>query len=98
MFSQFVEHYIPQVVQRFSELHRVDQGTACPVIAVQTVQILSRDQKSGDLSAVVADPDLIQSATHAQQKCTPEQIGDFDGTFQWDLTSFQLLDLFEEMR
>jgi hypothetical protein len=98
MFAQFVEHHIPQVVQRFSQLHRVDQGTAGPVIAVQTVQILSCDQKGSDPAAVVSDPHLHQIGPVAQQKCTLEQIGDFNGTFQRNLTSFQLLDLFGEMR
>jgi hypothetical protein len=98
IFAQFVEHHIPQVVQRFSQLHRVDQGTAGPVIAVQTVQILSRDQKGGDPAAVVSDLHLHQISPVAQQKCTLEQIGDFNGTFQRNLTSFQTVDFLGKMR
>jgi hypothetical protein len=88
VFAQLIEHHVPQVIQRFSKLHRVDQGTARPVVAVQPVQILARDQKCGNAPAVGSDLNPVQPSAHAQQKCTLEQISDFDGTFQWVLTSF----------
>jgi hypothetical protein len=59
-----------------------------PPAAVQPVQILSRDQKCGNAPAVGSDLNPVQPSAHAQQKCTLEQISDFDGTFQWVLTSF----------
>jgi hypothetical protein len=98
MVAQFVEHHIPQMVQALSQLNRVDQGPAGPVIAVQPVQIAAGNQKSCDRPAVVSDAHPVQPGAHAQQKCTLEQIGDFNGTFQKDLTSFQLIDFFGEMR
>jgi hypothetical protein len=98
VFAQLIEHHVPQVIQRFSKLHRVDQGTARPVIAVQLVQVGAGDQKRGDPPAVIAHPDPVQPGAHAQQKCAFKQIGHFNGTFQWDLTSFQLIDFFWEMR
>jgi hypothetical protein len=97
-FSQFVEHHVPQVVQRFTQLHRVDQGTAGPVIAVVPVQIGAGDQKCGDPPAVVPDPHAVQPGAHAQQKCPLKQIGHFKAAFQRDLTSFQLIDFLGEMR
>jgi len=96
--SQFVEHHVAQVVQRFSQLHRVDQGSAGAVVAVQPVQVRTGDQKGCDPAAVVADLDLFQSAATAQQKCTLEQISHFDGTLHKGFTSFQMLDFFGEMR
>jgi hypothetical protein len=98
VFAQFVEHHVPQVIQRFSKLHRIDQGPASPVVAVVPVQIMAADQKRGNPPAVVPDPDPVQPGAHAQQKCALEQIGHFDGTFQRDLTSFQMIDFFGEMR
>jgi hypothetical protein len=98
LVAQFFKHHIPQMVQRFSKLHRVDQRPAGPVIALKPVQVLSRDQKRGNPPAVVSDPHPVETCAHAQQKRTLEQIGDFDGTFQWVLTSFQLIDFFGEMR
>jgi hypothetical protein len=97
-FSQFVKHHVPQVVQRFSKLHRVDQGSAGAVVAVIAGQIVSRDQKRCNASAVISDSDLIQPAAHAQQKGPLEQIGHFDGTLHKGFTSFQILDFFGEMR
>jgi hypothetical protein len=47
---------------------------------------------------VIKNVAIRQPAAHAQQKCTSEQIGHFDGTFQRDLTSFQLIDFLGEMR
>jgi hypothetical protein len=81
LVAQFFKHHIPQMVQRFSKLHRVDQGPAGPVIAVQSVQVLSRDQKRGDPPAVVSDLHPVETCTHAQQKRTFEQIGDFKAAF-----------------
>ena len=98
MLAQVVEHYVAQVVQRFSQLDRVDQGPAGPIVSVKPVQIRAGDQKRCDRPAVVSDPDLVKPAAHAQQKCALEQIGHFDGTFQRDLTSFQMIDFFGEMR
>jgi hypothetical protein len=98
MVAQFVEHHIPQMVQALSQLNRVDQGPAGPIVSVKPVQIRAGDQKRCDRPAVVSDPDLVQPGAHAQQKCTLEQIGDFNGTFQKDPTSFQLIDFFGEMR
>jgi hypothetical protein len=96
--SQLVEHHIPQMVQRFSKLQRIDQGAASPVVAVKALQILSGDQESGDPPAVVSDPHLGQLGPAAQQKCPFEQIGHFDGALHRDLTSFQLIDFLGEMR
>jgi hypothetical protein len=62
------------------------------------IQVRAGDQKGGDAAAVVSDINPVQAAAHAQQKCAPEQIGHFDGSFQRDLTSFQVLDFFGEMR
>jgi hypothetical protein len=59
---------------------------------------LARDQKRGDRPAVVSDPHPVQPGAHAQQKCTLEQIGHFNGTFQRNLTSVQLIDFLGEMR
>jgi hypothetical protein len=98
LVAQFVEHHIAQMIQGFSQLHRVDQRPAGPVIAVQPVQVLSRDQKRGDPPAVVSDPHPVQPGAHAQQKCALEQIGYFNGTLHKGLTSFQLIDFFGEMR
>jgi len=75
-FSQFVEHHIPQVVQRLSQLNRVDQGSAGAVVAVQTVQILARNQKGGDPAAVVSDPHFGQVAPFAQQKSALKKVCD----------------------
>jgi hypothetical protein len=86
--SQFVKHHVPQVVQRFSQLHRVDQGSAGAVVVVKTFQVLSRYQERGDPAAVVSNAHLIQPATHAQQKGPLEQIGHFDGTLHNGFTSF----------
>jgi hypothetical protein len=88
VFAQFVEHHVPQVIQRFSKLHRIDQGPAGPVVALKPVKVLARDQKRGDPPAVVSDLHPVETCAHAQQKRTLEQIGDFNGTFQWVLTSF----------
>ena len=82
MVAQFFKHHIPQMVQRFSELHRVDQRPAGPVIALKPVQVLARDQKRGDPPAVVAHPYPVQPGAHAQQKRTFEQIGDFKAAFE----------------
>jgi hypothetical protein len=73
-FSKFVEHHVPQVVQRFSKLHRVDQGTAGPVVPVKPFQVLTRDKEGGNGLSVVADPDFGQVTTHAQQKSTPKKV------------------------
>jgi hypothetical protein len=98
MVAQFVEHHIPQMVQALSQLNRVDQGPAGPVVAVVAGQVGPGDQKGCDCPAVVSDPDFVQPGAHAQQKCALEQIGDFNGTFQKDPTSFQLIVFFGEMR
>jgi hypothetical protein len=58
-------------------LQRIDQGTARPIIAVQSVQIRTGDQKGGDPAAIVSDPDFGQVGTAAQQKCAPEDVGGF---------------------
>jgi hypothetical protein len=86
------------MIQRFSKLHRIDQGSAGSPVAVVPIQIRSRNQKGCNASAIVSDPHLIQPAAHTQQKCTLEQIGHFDGTFHCGLNSFQILDFFGEMR
>jgi hypothetical protein len=91
--SQLVEHHVSQVVQRFSKLQRIDQGTAGPVVAVKAFQVLSRKQEGGDPPAVVSDPHFGQLRPAAQQKRTFEQIGHFESALQRDLTSFQALDL-----
>jgi hypothetical protein len=74
VFAQLIEHHVPQVIQRFSKLHWVDQGTAGPVVAVQPVQILSRDQKCGNAPAVVSDPHPVKPGAHAQQKCPSKKV------------------------
>jgi hypothetical protein len=98
LVAQLRKHHVPQMVQRFAKLNRIDQGTTGPVIAVQPVQVGTGDQKRGDLPAVVSDLHLVQPCAHAQQKYAFKQIGDFNGTFQKVLTSFQLIDFFGEMR
>jgi hypothetical protein len=98
LVAQFVEHHVAQMIQGFSQLNRIDQGPAGPVVAVQPVQVLSRDQKRGDRPAVVSDPHPVQPAAHAQQKRALEQIGDFNGALHKSLTSFQLIDFYGEMR
>jgi hypothetical protein len=65
--SQFFEHHVPQVVQRLSELYRVDQGTAAPVVPVQAVQVLACNQERCDTLAVGSDTDLGQIAAAGQQ-------------------------------
>jgi hypothetical protein len=79
------------MIQTFSQLHRINQGSAAPVIAVVPVQVLSRNLKCGNASAVVAYFNFGQSATAAQQKCTLVQIGHFDGTFHFMSTNFPIL-------
>jgi hypothetical protein len=79
-------------------LQRIDQSTARPIVAIKSVQIQAGDQKRGDAPTVISDTDFSQMAAAAQQKCAFEQIGDFNGTFQKDLTSFQVLDFFGQMR
>jgi hypothetical protein len=74
VFAQFVEHHVPQVVQRFSKLNRVDQGPAAPVVPVQPVQALARDQKTGDAFAVGAHPHFGQVAAVGQQKNPSEDV------------------------
>jgi hypothetical protein len=96
--AQLIEHHIPKVVQAFAKLHRIDQRPAGPVIVVQLVQILSCDQECGDPPAVSPDPDLIQPASHAQQKRAFKQIGYFKAAFQRVITSFQQIDFLGEMR
>jgi hypothetical protein len=75
--SQFFEHHVPQVVQRLSELYRIDQGTAAPVVPVQAVQILARNQERCDAFAVVSDADLGQVATAGQQISPSEDVRGF---------------------
>jgi hypothetical protein len=72
--SQFAEHHVPQVVQAFSQLDRVDQGTSAPVIAVQTIQIMAGDQKRGDPAAACPDPDFRQDPAAGQKVCAPEKV------------------------
>jgi hypothetical protein len=91
--AQFVEHHITQMIQRFPKLYRIDQGTTGPIVAVVAGQVRAGDQECGNAPAVGSDLYSIQPSAHAQQKRTLEQIGDFNGTFQRDLTSFQLIDL-----
>jgi hypothetical protein len=98
LVAQVLEHHVPQMIQRFSQGNRIDQGPAGPVVAVQPVKIGAGNQKRCDRPAVVSDPHPVQPGAHAQQKCTLEQIGDFNGTFQGSLTSFQMIDFFGEMR
>jgi hypothetical protein len=95
---QFAEHYVPQVVQAFSQLYRIDQSPAAPVIAVQTVQIIARDQKRGDAAAVGPDPYFGQAAAAGQKVCATKQVRHFKGAFQKSLTSFQPVDFLVEMR
>jgi hypothetical protein len=87
--AQFVEHHVSQVIQGFSQLYRIDQGTAGPVIAVQPVQIRTGNQECGDPPAVLPNPDFIQSAAHTQQKRALKQIRHFNGCFQKALTPLQ---------
>jgi hypothetical protein len=75
--SQFFEHHVPQVVQRLSELNRVDQGTAGPVVPVQAVQVLACDQERCDTFAVVPDTDLGQIAAAGQQISPSEDVCGF---------------------
>jgi hypothetical protein len=75
--SQFLEHHVPQVVQRLSELYRVDQGAAAPVVPVQAVQVLTRDQKRCDTLAVGSDADLGQIAAAGQQISPSEDVRGF---------------------
>jgi hypothetical protein len=56
------------MVQRFSKLQRIDQRPAGPVVPVQLVQVLARDQERGDALAIVPDTDLGQIAAAAQKK------------------------------
>jgi hypothetical protein len=86
--SKFAEHHVPQVIQAFSQLYRIDQGPAASVIAVQTVKVRPGDQKRGDLSAACPDPHACQAATAGKQIRASEQVRHFKGAFQKDITSF----------
>jgi hypothetical protein len=74
--AQVVEHHVAQVVQRFSQLDRVDQGPAAPVVAVKTLQIGAGDQKAGDTPAAASHPHPGQPAAHAQQKGASKKVCD----------------------
>jgi len=86
------------MVQAFSKLQRINQRLAGPVIAVQFFKVRAGYQKSGYPTAIVSDPDFVQTCAHAKQKCALKQVGHFKGSVQKDLTSFQLIDFFGEMR
>jgi hypothetical protein len=62
------------MVQRFSKLHRVDQGPAGPIVPVKPFQVVTRNKEGCDALSIVADPDVGQVTAHAQQKCAPEKV------------------------
>jgi hypothetical protein len=63
-----------QVVQRFPQLQRIDQDSTGPIVPVQLVQILARDQKRCDAFAVVSDAHLGQVTAAAQKIRSSEDI------------------------
>jgi hypothetical protein len=62
------------VIKRLPELKRVHQGLAAPVVPVQLVQAVARDQKRGDPLAVVSNPDSAKIPALAQKERPPEDI------------------------
>jgi hypothetical protein len=72
--SQFFKKDVSQMVQRFPELQRIDQGLTRPVIPIQLVQILAGDQKRGNPSAIVADPHITQITAVAQKERSSEDV------------------------
>jgi len=68
------------MVQRFSKLQRIDQGTAGPIGPVQLVQILAGNQKRSNPSAlpvtlcVIADPHITQITAVAQKECPSKDV------------------------
>jgi hypothetical protein len=47
-------------------LDRIDQGTAGPVVSVETIQVIARNQERSDAFAAFPDPDFGQVATACQ--------------------------------
>ena len=62
------------MVQRFSELYRVDQGMAVDVCLVMTVQLRAAKMECGDLAAVGFKPNAAQVCAHAKIKCASEYV------------------------
>jgi hypothetical protein len=63
-----VEQHISQQIQRVSQLHRVHQGLAAPVLMVKPVKVIPADLKGRDTPRRVLDPDPVQAAALAQEK------------------------------
>jgi hypothetical protein len=56
------------MVQRFSELQRIDQGLAGSILFVQPVQAFTGNQKHSDSLAIIPEPDPAQFSTPTQKK------------------------------
>jgi hypothetical protein len=65
VFSQFLKHDIPQMVQAFTKLQWINQRSAATIIVVKPLQVGACDQERGNPPAIIADPDFGQIAAHA---------------------------------
>jgi hypothetical protein len=86
------------VVQAFSQLQRVHQGLAAPVVHFQFAEIAAGDGKGCNAPVSRFDADAVKVAAAGQQVGAFEQVGLFNGTLHGRFTSFQILDFFREMR
>ena len=76
------------MVQRFSELQRIDQGLAVAILFIQLVQAPAGEQKRGDRLAVVPEADPAQLATPAQKKCPSKNVRSLKAVFNQKITPF----------
>jgi hypothetical protein len=72
------------MVQRLSQLDRVDQGAAGPVVAVQARKVPANDAKQHQGFAPPPHAHPGQLAPAGQKVRAPEQVAHFDDGFQKD--------------
>ena len=62
------------MVQRFSELQRIDQGPAVSILFVQSIQATAGEQEAGNSFAIVPEADPAQLTTPAQKKRSSKNV------------------------
>jgi hypothetical protein len=76
------------MVQTFSQLQRVDQGRALPVLHFQLVKVVAAEHKGGHARVARFEADAFKIAAAGQQVGAFKQVGLFDGTLHGRFTSF----------
>jgi len=79
MFSELCKDDIPQMIQRLSELKRIDHGSAIAVVTVKPVDIIAFDQQCHNPAAVFTKPHFRQAAATTQKERSTEDVRGLKG-------------------